>query len=145
MSWIPPAAKLRQIVCRLAAIRHCSAGKIDMQIYAQILVISPVLQPLQRRLDGCVPSTLVGTLALPHPPRKPVPSFSTSFSPRTLSLSLSPSPSPSFSLSSCLRCSFQQQRRVLFLSACSVRDRGAATTARWEGAAGAEGATPGDG
>lgn len=86
-----------------------------MQIYAQILVISPVLQPLQRRLDGCVPSTLVGTLALPHPPRKPVPSFSTSFSP----LSLSPSPSPSFSLSSCLRCSFQQQRRVLFLSACS--------------------------
>lgn len=27
-------------MCRLAAIRHCSARKIDMQIYAQILVIS---------------------------------------------------------------------------------------------------------
>lgn len=27
-------------MCRLVAIRHCSARKIDMQIYAQILVIS---------------------------------------------------------------------------------------------------------
>jgi len=45
----------------LAAIRHCSARKIDMQIYAQILVISPA-----RPASPCNGSTGVC-----HPPLTP--------------------------------------------------------------------------
>lgn len=44
----------------LAAIRHCSTRKIDMQIYAQILVISltrPAALATAQRVDGIHPST----------------------------------------------------------------------------------------
>lgn len=44
----------------LATIRHCSTKKIDMQIYAQILVISltrPAALATAQRVDGIHPST----------------------------------------------------------------------------------------
>lgn len=128
-------------MCRLVAIRHCSARKIDMQIYAQILVISlarpAALATTARRVCAIYcrrrrrrrhPRSFDLSLFFSRPLRNSVLSFSTSFSSR---LSFSSFPSPSFSLSSCLRCSFQQQIRVLFLSACSRAPRGIAGLRRW--------------
>jgi len=86
----------------LAAIRHCSARKIDMQIYAQILVIS-----LARPASPCNGST-----AVCHPPLTPsslscsslrLPNFILLLSlARSLARSLV-RVSHSFSLSLCLR------------------------------------------
>lgn len=111
----------------LTAIRHCSAEKIDMQIYAQILVISltrPAALATAQRADGIHPSA----------PSPPLHLLSTQF----LSLRLfSPSPrldSHSFSLSFCLRRSFQQREHVLSLSACSrcaARLRQGTNGGRW--------------
>lgn len=91
------------------AIQHCSTRKIDMQIYAQILVISlirPAALAMAQRMDGIHPSTPPSHL------------LSTQF----LSLRflfLSPSLDPHSSSLFCLRCSFQQREHVLSLSACS--------------------------
>lgn len=94
----------------LAAIRHCSTRKIDMQIYAQILVISltrPAAFAMAQRVDSIHPSTPPSHL------------LSTQFlSLRFLFLSSSLG-LHSFSLSFCLWCSFQQREHVLSLSACS--------------------------
>lgn len=111
----------------LATIRHCSTEKIDMQIYAQILVISltrPAALATAQRVDGIHPSTPSLSSHL----------LSTNFflfASFFLSLSLD---SHSFSLSFCLRCSFQQREHVLSLSACSrraVRLRQGTNGGRW--------------
>lgn len=96
----------------LAAVRHYSTGKIDMQIYAQILVIlltRPAALATAQRADGIhslTPSPLSHLLSTQF--------LSLRFLSFSLSLSLH-----SFSLSFCLRCSFQQREHVLSLSACS--------------------------
>lgn len=54
----------------LTAIRHCSAEKIDMQIYAQILVISltrPAALATAQRADGIPVGTLAPFAPLIHP------------------------------------------------------------------------------
>lgn len=92
--------------------RHCSTGKIDMQIYAQILVIlltRPAALATAQRVDGIYPLTS-------SPPSHLLSTQFLSLRSPSYSLSLGPH---SFSLSFCLRCSFQQREHVLSLSACS--------------------------
>lgn len=83
-----------------------------MQIYAQILVIlltRPAALATAQRVDGIYPLTS-------SPPSHLLSTQFLSLRSPSYSLSLGPH---SFSLSFCLRCSFQQRDHVLSLSACS--------------------------
>jgi len=124
---IPPTEIKANCVRVLVAIRHCSTGKIDMQIYAQILVIlltRPAALASAQRVDGIHPLT----------PSFPSHFLSTKFLSLHFFSSSFPLDSHSFSLSFRLRCSFQQREHVLSFSAysrCATGLRQGADGGRW--------------
>lgn len=93
----------------LAAIRHCSTRKIDMQIYAQILVIL-LTHPAALAMGS------TGVCHLPSTPSLPFasPIHLTSF--HLFSFSLPPLLATSFSLSFCLRTARFRSENAFFPS-----------------------------